>query len=153
MLDDLERVQPVTSRAVKINIPASDVLGERNRVEGERAYLASAIDVTYRGQDESIELQMQSGVRVQIPLRLIDELADVPAGMLHDGLGLAVAGDAISVRSLDVDIAIPGLLRDIFGLDFQRLGGRAKTAAKAAASRENGKKGGRPPALDTRKSA
>ena len=70
---------------------------------------------------------MQSGVRVQIPLRLIDELADVPADVLRDALSLAIGGDAISVRSLDVDIAIPRLLRDIVGLDFQRRGGRAKS--------------------------
>jgi hypothetical protein len=153
VLDDLERVQPVTTPAVKITIPEPEVLAERNRVENERAYLASATAVTYRGQDESIELHMQSGVRVQIPRHLIDELADVPADVLCDDLRLAIGGDAISVRSLDVDIAISGLLRDIFGLDFQRLGGRAKTAAKGAASRENGKKGGRPPALETRISA
>ena len=130
----------MTSPAVKITIPEPEVLAERNRVENERAYLASATEVTYRGQDESIELHLQSGVRVQIPRRLIDELADVPSDVLRDDLRLAIGGDAISVRSLDVDIAIPGLLRDIFGLDFQRLGGRAKTAAKAAASRENGKR-------------
>jgi hypothetical protein len=87
---------------------------------------------------------MRSGVRVQIPLHLIDELTSVPANVLQNGLEVAIGGDAISVRSRDVDIAVSGLLRDIFGLDFQRLGGRAKTAAKAAASRENGKKGGRP---------
>jgi hypothetical protein len=153
VLDDLERVQSVSKLpAVKITIPESAVLTERNRLENERAYLASATEVTYRRQDESIELRMQSGVRVQIPRHLIDELADVPADVLQNGLELAIGGDAISVRSLDVDIALPGLLRDIFGLDFQRLGGRAKTAAKAAASRENGKKGGRPPAPETRKS-
>jgi hypothetical protein len=150
VLDDLEEVQPVTTPAVKITIPKPAVLAERNRVENERAYLASATEVSYRYQDESIELHMQSGVCVQIPRRLVDELADVPADTLRDDLRLAIGGDAISVRSLDIDIAIAGLLRDIFGLDFQRLGGRAKTAAKAAAARENGKKGGRPPALVTR---
>ncbi len=145
MLEDLERVQFVShGPVVRITIPESSVLAERNRVENERTYLASASEVTYRSQDESIELHMRSGVRVQIPLHLIDELTSVPANVLQNGLEVAIGGDAISVRSRDVDIAVSGLLRDIFGLDFQRLGGRAKTAAKAAASRENGKKGGRP---------
>jgi hypothetical protein len=46
----------VTTPAVKITIPEPEVLAERNRVENERAYLASATAVTYWGQDESIEL-------------------------------------------------------------------------------------------------
>jgi hypothetical protein len=141
-----------TPRAVKITIPEPRILAERNRVENQRAYSTTATAVTYRDQDESIELRLQSGVRVQIPRHLIDELADAPASALQDGVRLAIGGDAISVRSLDVDIAISGLLRDILGLDFQRLGGRAKTAAKAAASRENGKKGGRPAGLANRNS-
>ena len=77
----------------------------------------------------------------------------MPTDLLGKGLELTIGGDAISVRSLDIDIAIPGLLRDLFGLDFRRLGGRVKSTAKAAASRENGKKGGRPPMIATRKSA
>lgn len=140
-----------THRAVKITIPGPEVLVERNRVENERADLAGATAVAYRRKDESIALHMRSGVRLQIPRHLIGELADVPVDALQDDLGLAVGGDAISVSSLDIDIAIPGLLRDIFGLNFQRLGGQAKTPAKAAASRDNGKKGGRPPAIATRK--
>jgi hypothetical protein len=90
-------------------------LAERNHLENERAYLASATEVYYNEFD-SIELHMQSGVRIQIPRHLIDELADVPADTLRNDLSLAIGGDAISVRSRDVDIAIPGLLRDVLGL-------------------------------------
>lgn len=129
----------------KITIPEAEVLAEHNLAEHERAYLASATKVTFSPQDESIELQMQSGVNVRIPRRLVGELANVPADVLCNGLRLAIGGDAISVRSLDIDIAIPGLLRDIFGLDFQHINGRAMTVAMASASRDNSNKDGRPP--------
>ena len=153
MLEDLESVQHLKPSVIKIAIPNPEVLAERNRAENKRTLMASATGVTYRGRDHSIELHMQSGVRVQIPRHVIEELNAVPVAVLRNELRLTVGGDAISVPSLDIDVAIPGLLRNIFGFDFQRIGGRAKTQAKAAASRENGKKGGRPRAVATRNSA
>ena len=128
---------------VKIKIPTPEVLAERQRLEDERSYLASASEVRYQPDVAAIELLMQSGAAVQIPLKLIDELAGATPEALRE-VSLAVGGDAISVPSMDVDIAIPGLIRDVFGLNFQRLGGLAKSAAKAAAARANGAKGGRP---------
>jgi len=61
------------------------------------------------------------------------------------GLGLALHWDR-----LDVDLSVPGLLAGLFGtkayMDRQRAAwaGAAKSAAKAAAARRNGAKGGRP---------
>jgi len=55
-------------------------------------------------------------------------------------------GYGLHWNSLDVDLSIPGLLAGIFGTRsyMARLAGRTKTPAKAAASRANGAKGGRP---------
>jgi hypothetical protein len=57
-------------------------------------------------------------------------------------------GDGITFRSLNVDISVPGLLADEFGSIFAReMGRRTKgrtSVTKATASRENGRKGGRP---------
>jgi hypothetical protein len=66
-----------------------------------------------------------------------DQLAEVE--ILGHGYGL-------HWESLDVDLSIPGLLAGIFGTRsyMARLAGRAKSLAKAAASRANGAKGGRP---------
>lgn len=51
-------------------------------------------------------------------------------------------------ETLDVDFRISGLMAGIFGnagfMEAARRGGQSKSAAKIAASRENGKKGGRP---------
>ena len=55
-------------------------------------------------------------------------------------------GYGLHWESLDVDVSIPGLLAGIFGTRsyMARLAGRTKSPAKAAASRANGAKGGRP---------
>ena len=61
------------------------------------------------------------------------------------GLGLALHWER-----LDVDLSVPGLLAGLFGtksyMDRQRASraGAATSAAKAAAARRNGAKGGRP---------
>ena len=61
------------------------------------------------------------------------------------GLGLGLHWD-----KLDVDLSVPGLLAGLFGtkayMDRQRAAraGSATSAAKAAAARRNGAKGGRP---------
>ena len=61
------------------------------------------------------------------------------------GLGLGLHWD-----KLDVDLTVPGLLAGLFGtkayMDRQRAAraGSATSAAKAAAARRNGAKGGRP---------
>lgn len=70
-----------------------------------------------------------------------DALAEIE--ILGRGLGL-------HWERLDVDLSVPGLLAGLFGtrafLDRQRAAkaGAARSPAKAAAARRNGRKGGRP---------
>jgi hypothetical protein len=59
------------------------------------------------------------------------------------------AGDALSWPALNVDIYVPGLVERVFGTRLfaaatGRRGGRRRSKAKAAASKTNGAKGGRP---------
>jgi hypothetical protein len=65
------------------------------------------------------------------------------------GVRAGFDGESISVDELDVDISIPELLRDLVGITsaavfLGRKGGAAKSQTKAAAVRENGKRGERP---------
>lgn len=130
---------------VELTIPDNiSILAQRQSGEDERAYLTDAVVVKYVRDGDFLLLQMQSGVVVQIPRRLIDELATVSAETLEAALTVGTVGEVISARSLDVDIWIPGLLRDLFGFNIQRMGGLAKSEAKAQAARANGAKGGRP---------
>lgn len=56
------------------------------------------------------------------------------------------AGYGLHWEALDVDLSVPGLLTGLFGTKayMARRAGQATSPAKAAAARENGRKGGRP---------
>ena len=56
------------------------------------------------------------------------------------------SGYGLHWEALDVDLSIPGLLAGLFGTTsyMARKAGQTKSPAKAAAARENGRKGGRP---------
>ena len=95
----------------------------------------------------SLDLTLRNGITVRFPRAHIHELADADANDLGK-VEIQPGGDGISFRKLDVDISVAGLLADELGPLFAKaLGRRARgrsTAKKAAASRENGRKGGRP---------
>jgi hypothetical protein len=57
------------------------------------------------------------------------------------------AGYGLHWEALDADLSVPGLLMGLFGTKayMARHAGQATSAAKAAAARINGTKGGRPP--------
>lgn len=56
------------------------------------------------------------------------------------------AGYGLHWEALDADLSVPGLLAGLFGTKayMARWAGQATSPAKAAAARENGRKGGRP---------
>jgi hypothetical protein len=59
------------------------------------------------------------------------------------------SGYGLHWESLDVDLGVPELVAGLFGSkawmsELGRQGGKSKSAAKAQASRDNGKSGGRP---------
>jgi Protein of unknown function (DUF2442) len=96
---------------------------------------------TYR---RAFDSTMRSGIIVNIPASCIAEFRTATPAQLAKAK-LYPSGSAIEQRDLDVDISVPGLLRDIFGFEVQqRRAAQVKTEARAAAARANGAKGGRP---------
>jgi hypothetical protein len=128
----------------KIIIPTEHVINERQRAEDEKALYTSATAIRYEDESDDIRVVLRSGIAVSIPRHLIDELKDLPVCDLSGGLSLGIGNDVICLPKHDVDISLPGLLRDLFGFNIQRRGGLAKSEAKANASRTNGLRGGRP---------
>lgn len=67
-----------------------------------------------------------------------------------DTIEVMAAGLGVHFPKLDADLYVPALLEGILGSAswmahlLGRKGGKARSAVKAAAARENGKKGGRP---------
>jgi hypothetical protein len=128
----------------RIKRVSAKLLGERQRAANERAALYHAAEIHYRTGDDSLRLCLRSGIVVTFPRSLVIELAEASKTLLTSELRLSPGGDSLSLPSLDIDISIPGLLRDLFGFNIQRAGGMKRTAAKSAAARINGAKGGRP---------
>lgn len=110
----------------------------------------SPIDVIgarYDTRSDSLELKLRNGVLLRIPRAHIWEFAGAMPADLRK-IEVQPGGDGISVRKLDVDISVPGLIADELRTAFAKAQGRKSrgrtSAAKAAASRKNGRKGGRP---------
>jgi len=111
------------------------------------------ITAIYDRRADTLDLTLRKGITVSLPRAQIAELADAaPADVAT--ISIQPGGDGISFRKLNVDIYVPGLLADELGPVLARaLGRRSKgktSDKKAAASRLNGLKGGRPKNTEAR---
>ena len=99
----------------------------------------------HRGADHII-IGLRGGAVVAIPRAAIKELNKAAAADIE---AVELVGDGLHWEELDVDVSISGLIARVLGPGFVareagRLGGTARSEAKAAAARANGLKGGRP---------
>jgi uncharacterized protein DUF2442 len=118
--------------------------GERSLRTEPRARAAR-----YDRKTGRIQVELTNGCSFTFPARKAQGLGRASDQELAQieilGLGLGLHWER-----LDVDLSVPGLLAGLFGtkayMDRQRAAraGAATSAAKAAAARRNGAKGGRP---------
>ena len=96
----------------------------------------------------SPSVALNTGVELAFPTRLAEGLAGASPENLAD-IEISPAGLDLHWPRLDADLYVPALPQGVFGskswMARQRGAecGRAPTVAKIAASRENGRKGGR----------
>ena len=105
------------------------------------------IAATLAETERAVRLCFRNGTKLTVPVSAIAEIAHMPLSKLRTVVASPL-GDGLIFDDANVAIYVPGLLRDLFGAAFAgalgRSGGRARTAAKVAAARKNGQKGGRP---------
>lgn len=102
-----------------------------------------AREMQYLKNEDAFFLRLFSGVTVTVPRAFIPGFGSLSVIELQD-VHLAPGGNAIIVNDA-VDYSVPGVLRIIAGITEQRrIAGSSRSEKKAAAVRENGRKGGRP---------
>ncbi|GGD14006.1 DUF2442 domain-containing protein [Aureimonas glaciei] len=106
-----------------------------------------AIAARYDAPSGRLVIDFQNGATFMVPARLLQDLENAGDDDLAEvelEFGYALRWD-----KLDVDFTVPGIVTGIFGTasHMARRAGQAKSPAKAAAARENGRKGGRPKKL------
>jgi hypothetical protein len=120
----------------------------RSRGEARAADPSAVVDAAYDADHDAFSLTFRNGGSMMIPRRMIAGLDHASDSVLRS-VTISPAGDALSWRSADVDVFVPGLVERTFGTRLfaaatGRRGGRRRSKAKAAAARLNGAKGGRP---------
>jgi hypothetical protein len=108
-----------------------------------------AVAARYDAATDRVVLDLVNGCSYVFPTRLVQDLQGADAAALAD---VRVDGVGFNLHwpALDVDLYVPALVAGIFGTRdwmkgaLARLAGQATSAAKAAAARTNGAKGGRP---------
>jgi hypothetical protein len=105
------------------------------------------VAVVFDSAGDRIVAELSTGATIWVPRRAIPAFGAVKPKDLTD-LAVDAAGYSIWSSTADVGLQIEGLIEAASGVAVRDLAartlGRSKSSAKAAASRANGAKGGRP---------
>jgi hypothetical protein len=124
------------------------MIAER-QMEADLSASAKAISARYDRRVSRIVVTLDNGLELAFPPRLAQGLEDAPPAKLAK-IEISPSGLGLHWPELDADLYVPGLIAGIFGTkrwmaaQLGAAGGRVRSEAKAAAVRENGRKGGRP---------
>ncbi len=121
----------------------ADAARERGRIAQESEPRATS--ARYDQKSGRIVVELTSGATFAFPPELVEGLCDGTPEQLAE-VQISPAGFGLHWESLDEDYSVPGLMNGIFGTArwMAKRAGSATSEKKAASSRENGKKGGRP---------
>lgn len=107
-----------------------------------------AVKAWYAADSERVFIELTNGVMMGFPYQLLQGLANGTPEQLAE-VKIMPTGSALHWESLDADLGVAQLVSGLFGskawmTELGRHGGKSKSDAKAQASRDNGKRGGRP---------
>ena len=107
------------------------------------------LSARYDRRRRRVIVLLNTGVEVTFPAAQAEGLADASSEDLAQ-IEISPTGLGLHWPRLDADLYVPALLRGDFGsrswmaAQMGAAGGRSRSAAKASAARNNGRKGGRP---------
>ena len=108
-----------------------------------------AVSARYDRRASRIVVRLNTRLELSFPPALAEGLAGAAPEDLAE-IEITPAGLGLHWPRLDADLYIPALLQGVFGsrkwmaAQLGAVGGRARSAAKTASSRANGRRGGRP---------
>jgi len=107
-----------------------------------------AARATYRARDNALLIELTNGASLTIPVKLIPGLKKAAPSDVRS-VEVLGRGGGLHWESLNLDLSVPALVSSVFAgpewmAELGRIGGTRSSAAKAAAARRNGRKGGRP---------
>jgi hypothetical protein len=123
-------------------------VARRRGAAADRAELRAAA-ARYNPATGLVTVDLTNGCLFAFPARALQGLAQAPEADLAQ-VEVIGAGLGLHWEALDADFTVPGLLMGLFGSqtwmarEQARRAGATTSPAKAAAARENGRKGGRP---------
>lgn len=129
-----------------VDVTDAELSAAKARWTEERAARPIPVAVRFDPDSERIVVDFENGATFLVPARALEGLESATVEHLAEVELLGETG--LHWETLDVDYTIQGLMAGVFGsrafIEAQRRGGRSRSPAKVAASRENGAKGGRP---------
>ena len=114
-----------------------------------RASEPVAVAARYDRRRDRIVVNLNTGLELAFPPRIAQGLEKATAADLKV-IDISPSGFGIHFPKLDAHLYLPALLQGVFGskswmaAQLGAAGGMARTRAKAAAARVNGRRGGRP---------
>lgn len=132
-----------------MEISDSAIRQAEQRMRKRLATTPRAVAARYDRRLSRIIVVLSNGLELAFPPHLAEGLADAKPADLSI-IEITPTGLGLHWPRLDADLYLPSLLEGVFGSPrwmaglLGKSGGRARTDAKIAAARENGRKGGRP---------
>jgi hypothetical protein len=114
-----------------------------------------ACGVFYGQKERKLIIQFDNGCEFSCPVLLLQGVCELSDDEISK-VKLTPAGWGLTWEDADIDLGVNELMQGVFGTKAwmkknAAKGGRSKSEKKKAASRENGKKGGRPKKLHLNK--
>jgi hypothetical protein len=111
-----------------------------------------ACNVLYKSTSRKIVIECDNGCKFECPISLLQGICDLSDDEISQ-VKLTPAGWGLTWENAEIDLGVNELVQGIFGTKawmkkIAAKGGCSKSAKKRAASRINGKKGGRPRKVD-----